>query len=78
MITCEEKARVDSFCPKHGVCHPRWELMMIIRVILVTIISNDNDVSAAARLGRSLGKEIAASCKVPSMQSQEQNQILER
>ena len=70
---------MDSFCPKHGVCHPRWELMMIIRVILVTIISNDNDVSAAARLGRSLKKEIAASYKVPSMQSQErQNHILER
>ena len=40
---------------------------------------DDNDVSAAARLGRSLEKEIAASYKVPSMQSQErQNHILER
>ena len=38
MITCEEKARVDSFCPKHGVCHPRLELMMSIRVILMIMM----------------------------------------
>jgi len=29
VITCEEKARVDSVCPKHGICHPScceaWE-----------------------------------------------------
>ena len=38
VITCEEKARVDSFCPKHGVCHPRLELMMSIRVILMIMM----------------------------------------
>ena len=27
VLTCEERARVGSVCPKHGVCHPRLTII---------------------------------------------------
>ena len=29
VMTCEEKARESSVCPKEGVCHPRLESVVI-------------------------------------------------
>ena len=78
VITCEERARVDSVCPKHGVCHPRFAIQTDKpdyfenkSVHLLFWYINWCWYTAAVRLGRSLEKAIAASFKVPSMQSQE-------
>ena len=82
MITCEEKARVDSVCPKRGVCHPRLAIGTDKHDYLDDNLFYDFDLhlkwcrcTAAVRLGRSLEKAIAASFKVPSTQSQERQML---
>ena len=46
VMTCEEKARESSVCPKEGVCHPRLESVVISLKIwlfsMETIIRADN------------------------------------
>ena len=43
-MTCEEKARESSVCPKQGVCHPRffWSWQLSMELIILTVYTDGN------------------------------------
>ena len=50
VMTCEEKARESSVCPKQGVCHPRLEsvgislgIFLFFSMEMIICALNDND-----------------------------------